>query len=241
MKIPQFDLTRQYEQIEPEIESAVRHVLRSGQFILGPEGEAFEAECAAYLGVSHAIGLGSGSDAIKLALRALGVGPGTEVVTPAFSFVASATAALELGARPVFVDVEPATLTLDPDRVAAAITPETRVILAVHLYGLPAAMGPLRVLADAHGIHLVEDAAQAFGATLGGRPVGRPRPGGGVQLLPHEEPRGLRRRRSGDDDRRDARRAPAPGPEPRADAGSTSTPSSGGPRGWTSCRRPSSA
>jgi dTDP-4-amino-4,6-dideoxygalactose transaminase len=172
VKIPQFDLTRQYEGLEREIESAVRHVLRSGRFILGPEGAAFEAECAAYLGVSHAIGLGSGSDAILLPLRALGVGPGTEVVTPAFSFVASATAALQLGARPVFVDVEPASLTLDPDRVEAALTPRTRVILAVHLYGLPAAMGPLRALADAHGLHLVEDAAQAFGATLGGRRVG---------------------------------------------------------------------
>jgi dTDP-4-amino-4,6-dideoxygalactose transaminase len=172
MKIPQFDLTRQYERIEPEIEGALHHVLRSGQFILGPEGEAFEAECAAYLGVAHAIGVGSGSDAIKLTLQALGVGPGTEVITPAFSFVASATAVLEVGARPVFVDVEPATLTLDPDRVAVAITPRTRVILAVHLYGLPAAMGSLRVLAEARGVHLVEDAAQAFGATLGGRPVG---------------------------------------------------------------------
>ncbi len=172
MKIPQFDLTRQYERLEPEIESALRHVLRGGQFILGPEGQAFEAECAAYLGVSHAIGLGSGSDAIKLLLAAVGVGPGTEVITPAFSFVASATAALHLEARPVFVDVEPATLTIDPDRVADAITPQTRAILAVHLYGQPAAMGPLRVLADGHGIALVEDAAQAFGATLGGRPIG---------------------------------------------------------------------
>ena len=172
MKIPQFDLTRQYEQIEPEIQSAIRHVLRGGQFILGAEGEAFEAECAAYLGVKHAIGLGSGSDAIKLVLHALGVGPDTEVVTPAFSFVASATAALQLGARPVFVDIDPATFGLDPDRVSAAITPRTRVILAVHLYGLPAAMGPLRVLSEEHGVHLVEDAAQAFGATLGGRPVG---------------------------------------------------------------------
>ena len=172
MKVPQFDLTRQYERIESEVESALRHVLRSGRFILGPEGEAFEAECAAYLGVSHAIGLGSGSDAIELILQGLGVGPDTEVVTPAFSFVASATAALRLGARPVFVDVDPATLTLDPDRVVAAITPRTRAILAVHLYGLPAAMGPLRVLADAHGVHLVEDAAQAIGATLGGRHVG---------------------------------------------------------------------
>jgi dTDP-4-amino-4,6-dideoxygalactose transaminase len=172
VKIPQFDLTRQYERLEPEIESALRRVLRSGRFILGPEGEAFEAECAAFLGVGHAVGLGSGSDAIELVLRGLGVGPDTEVVTPAFSFIASATAALRLGARPVFVDVEPATLTLDPDRVVDAITPRTRAILAVHLYGLPAAMGPLRVLAEAHGVHLVEDAAQAFGATLGGRHVG---------------------------------------------------------------------
>ena len=172
MRIPQFDLTRQYARIEPEIELAVRRVLRSGRFILGPEGEAFEDECAAYLGVSHAIGVGSGSDAIALALKAFGVGPDTEVVTPAFSFVASATAALQLGARPVFVDVESATLTLDPDRVAAAITPRTRALLAVHLYGQPAAMGALRVLADAEGIPLLEDAAQAFGATLGGRHVG---------------------------------------------------------------------
>jgi dTDP-4-amino-4,6-dideoxygalactose transaminase len=172
VKIPQFDLSRQYERLEPEVELAVRHVLRSGRFILGPEGEALEVECAAYLGVSHAVGVGSGSDAIELVLQGLGVGPDTEVVTPAFSFVASATAALRLGARPVFVDVDPATLTLDPDRVVAALTPRTRAILAVHLYGLPAAMGPLRTLADAHGVHLVEDAAQAFGASLGGRHVG---------------------------------------------------------------------
>jgi dTDP-4-amino-4,6-dideoxygalactose transaminase len=172
VKIPQFDLTRQYARLEPEIESALRRVLRGGRFILGPEGEAFEAECAEYLGVSHAIGVASGSDALRLILEALGLGPDAEVVTPAFSFVASATAVLQLGARPIFVDVEPATLTLDPDRVAAAMTPRTRAILAVHLYGLPAAMGPLRALADAQGVHLLEDAAQAFGATLGGRHVG---------------------------------------------------------------------
>ena len=122
--------------------------------------------------MSHAIGVASGSDALKLLLEALGVGPDAEVVTPAFSFVASATAVLQVGARPVFADVEPATLTLDPDRVAAAMTSRTRAILAVHLYGLPADMGPLRALADAQGVPLLEDAAQAFGATLGGRHVG---------------------------------------------------------------------
>jgi dTDP-4-amino-4,6-dideoxygalactose transaminase len=170
--IPQFDLTRQYARIEPEVEAALRRVLRSGRFILGPEGEALEAECAAYLGVDHAIGVGSGSDALRLILQGLGIGPGDEVLTPAFSFVASATAVLYAGATPVFVDVEPATLGIDPDRVAAAITPRTRAIMAVHLYGLPAAAGPLRDLAAAHGVHLLGDAGQAFGATLDGQGVG---------------------------------------------------------------------
>ena len=164
MKIPQFDLTRQYEQIEPEILSAVRQVLRSGQFILGAEGEAFEAECAAYLDVTHAIGLGSGSDAIKLVVHALGVGPDTEVVTPAFSFVASATAALQLGARPVFVDIDPATYNIDPARIERAISPNTKAIIPVHLYGQCADMAPVMSIAQRHGLHVIEDAAQAIGA-----------------------------------------------------------------------------
>ncbi len=172
MKTPQFDLTRQYDGIAAEIEAAMAAVLRSGRFILGPEGEALEAECAAALGVEHAVGVASGSDALRLVLGALGVGPGDEVVTAAFSFVASGTAVLQVGARPVFADVDPATLTLDPDRTSAAITSRTRAIIPVHLYGLPAPMGPLRALADAHGLALIEDGAQAFGATLGGRPVG---------------------------------------------------------------------
>lgn len=172
MTIPQFDLTRQYARIEPEIEAALRRVLRSGRFILGPEGDALEAECAAALGVEHAVAVGSGSDALKLILSVLGIGPDDEVVTPAFSFVASATAVLQVGARPVFADVDPVSLTLAPDRAAAAITPRTRAILAVHLYGLPAPMQPLRALADGRGVPLIEDAAQAFGATLEGQAVG---------------------------------------------------------------------
>jgi len=172
VRIPQFELTRQYAVIEAEIEAALRRVLRSGRFILGAEGQAFEAECAATLGVEHAIGVASGSDALQLTLRALRVGPGDEVITAAFSFVSSATAVLQIGARPVFADVDPATLTLDADRAAAAITARSRVIIPVHLYGSPAAMGPLRAVAEAHGLALIEDAAQAFGATLGGRPVG---------------------------------------------------------------------
>ncbi len=172
MKIPQFDLTRQYTGIAPEVEAALRRVLRGGRFVLGPEVEAFEAECARFLGVPHAIGVASGSDALRLALAALGVGPGDEVITPAFSFVASATAVLQVGARPTFADVDPATLTVAPERVAAAVTPRARAVIAVHLYGLPAAMTELAAIAARHGLAVVEDAAQAFGATLGGRPVG---------------------------------------------------------------------
>ncbi|MGH7319897.1 MAG: DegT/DnrJ/EryC1/StrS family aminotransferase [Candidatus Rokuibacteriota bacterium] len=172
MKIPQFDLTRQYARIEPEIQAALTRVLRSGRFILGPEGEALEAECAVALGVGHAVGVASGSDALRLAVSALGIGPGDEVITPAFSFVASATAVLQTGARPVFADVDPVTLTLAPESAKAAVTPRTRAILVVHLYGLPAAMGPLSSLASARGLALIEDAAQAFGATSGGRPIG---------------------------------------------------------------------
>jgi dTDP-4-amino-4,6-dideoxygalactose transaminase len=170
--IPQFDLTRQYAGIESEVEAALRQVLRSGRFILGPEGDGLEAECAAVLGVEHAVAVGSGSDAIRLILSALGIGAGDEVLTSAFSFVASATAVLQVGARPVFVDVDPATLNLGPETVAAAITPRTRAILAVHLYGLPAAMPALERLAAARGLVVLEDAAQAFGAVVDGRAVG---------------------------------------------------------------------
>jgi dTDP-4-amino-4,6-dideoxygalactose transaminase len=172
VRIPQFDLTRQYPGIEPEVEAAVRRVLRSGRFILGPEGEAFERECAARLGVEHAVSVSSGSDALRLCLLALGIGAGDEVVTPAFSFIASATAVLQVGARPVFADVDPLTLTLAPDRAEAAITGRTRALLAVHLYGLPAAMDALRAVAEARGLLLIEDAAQAFGASWRGQPAG---------------------------------------------------------------------
>jgi dTDP-4-amino-4,6-dideoxygalactose transaminase len=172
VRIPQFDLTRQYARIEPEVESAVRRVLKSGRFILGPEGEAFEQECAAALGVEHAVAVSSGSDALRLILWALGLRAGDEVVTPAFSFIASATAVLQVGARPVFADVDPVTLTLAPDRVEAAISGRTRAILAVHLYGLPANMGALQALAATRGLALIEDAAQAFGASWEGRAAG---------------------------------------------------------------------
>lgn len=170
--IPQFDLTRQYTRIEGEIQAALGAVLRRGRFILGPELEALEREVAGFTGVPHAVGVASGSDALRLALVALGIGPGDEVITSAFSFIASGTAILQAGARPVFADIDPETLNLGPGAAEAALTPRTRAIVAVHLFGLPAALDPLAELARRHRLLLVEDAAQAFGAEYAGRRVG---------------------------------------------------------------------
>jgi dTDP-4-amino-4,6-dideoxygalactose transaminase len=155
-----------------EIDGALARVLGSGWFVLGPEGEAFERELAAALGARDAVAVANGTDAIALALRALGVGPGDEVVTTSLSAAFTALAVLQAGARPVFVDVDPRTLNLDPERVAEAITPRTRAILPVHLYGHPADMDPILELARSRGIEVVEDACQAHGALYRGRPVG---------------------------------------------------------------------
>ena len=144
----------------------------SCRFILGPEVTALEAELAARCGVGHGIGVNSGTDALVLALKAVGVGPGDEVITSAFSFVASASTALMLGARPVFVDIDPVTFNLDPELVDRAVTPRTRAILAVHLYGQPAAMDAIGTIARARKVAVVEDAAQAVGASYAGRPAG---------------------------------------------------------------------
>jgi len=170
--IPQFDLSRQHDVIKTDLEAALRRVLRSGRFILGPEGEALEEEVATFCGARCAVGVGSGSDALKLTLQALGVGAGDEVITTTFSFVVTATAILQVGARPVFVDIDAESLNLDPSQVAGAITPRTVAILAVHLFGLPAEMAALGTVARRHGLPLVEDGAQAFGATYEGRRVG---------------------------------------------------------------------
>jgi dTDP-4-amino-4,6-dideoxygalactose transaminase len=170
--IPFLDLVRQHTALEAELLAALRDVLGSSRFVLGPEGQALEAELAALCGARHGIGVGSGTDALRLALTAVGVGPGDEVVTPAFSFVASASTVVMAGARPVFVDVDPATLALDPDRLERALTPRTRAIVAVHLYGHPAPIDRIAALARARGIALIEDTAQAIGATWDGRPVG---------------------------------------------------------------------
>jgi dTDP-4-amino-4,6-dideoxygalactose transaminase len=170
--IPFLDLARQHASIRDELLAAVTGVLDSSRFVLGPEGQALETEVAARCGARHGIGVGSGTDALRLALSALGLKPGDEVVTPAFSFVASASTVLMAGATPVFADVDPATLALDPDAVERALTPRTRAVVVVHLYGHPAPMDRVMALARARGLAVVEDAAQAIGATWDGRPVG---------------------------------------------------------------------
>jgi dTDP-4-amino-4,6-dideoxygalactose transaminase len=150
----------QYAPLMPELEERFSAVLRSGRFIFGPEVEAFEHEAAAFLGVPHAIGVANGTDALVLALEAMAIGPGDEVVCPSFTFYATAEAIARVGATPVFADIEPATLNLDPEDVAARITPRTKAIVPVHLFGRPAPLAELSAL----GLPLLEDAAQAFGA-----------------------------------------------------------------------------
>lgn len=155
-----------------DVDAAIRRVIDSGWFVLGPEVEAFEAEFAAACGTPHAVGVGTGTDAITLVLRALDIGPGDEVITPPLSAAYSALAVMMAGARPVFADIDPARLTLDPAAFEAAITPRTRAVLPVHLYGQPADMTAILAMAARHRLAVVEDAAQAHLATSEGRPVG---------------------------------------------------------------------
>jgi dTDP-4-amino-4,6-dideoxygalactose transaminase len=159
-EIPLVDVKAQYAPLVPELRERFDAVLESGRFIFGPEVEAFEREAAAFLGVPHAIGVANGTDALVLALEALGIGRGDEVVCPAFTFYATAEAIARVGATPVFADVDPVSLDLDPDDVATRVSPRTRAIMAVHLFGRPAPLAELAAL----GLPLVEDAAQAFGA-----------------------------------------------------------------------------
>jgi UDP-N-acetyl-3-dehydro-alpha-D-glucosamine 3-aminotranferase len=170
--IPQIDLTRQHQAIRAELLEAASRVLDSCRFILGPEVAALEGELASVCGVPHGIGVASGTDALVLALKAVGVRRGDEVITSAFSFVASASAVLMAGGRPVFVDIDPATFNLDPALVERAVTPRTRAILPVHLYGQPAAMDAIGDIGRARGLAVVEDAAQAVGALYAGKPAG---------------------------------------------------------------------
>lgn len=164
MQVPLLDLTRQYRTIAPQIDQVISEVVKSQHFILGPRVEAFERQVEETLGVRHAVGCASGTDALLLSLRALDVKPGDEVVTTPFTFFATAGAIHNVGARPVFADIQPDTFNLDPEAAAAAVTSATRAMIPVHLFGQMADMTAFRSLADRTGIGLIEDAAQAIGA-----------------------------------------------------------------------------
>lgn len=170
--IPILDLAPEIDMLWDELQEAIKGVLRSGHFIMGPNVKAFEEEMAKYLGVKHAIGLNSGTDALFLALRALGVGPGDEVITTAFTFFATAEAISHVGATPVFVDIDPKTYNIDLDLVEAAITPRTKAIIPVHLFGQMVDMDRMMAIAAKHGLKVVEDVAQAMGATFNGKKAG---------------------------------------------------------------------
>ena len=170
--IPFLDLGAAYRELRHEIDPAIQRVLDSGWYILGPEVEAFEAEWAAYCGAQHCVGLANGLDALILALRALDVGPGDEVIVPSNTYIATWLAVSAVGATPVPVEPDPATHNIDPSRIEAAITPRTKVLLPVHLYGQPADLDPILALAREHGLAVVEDAAQAHGAGYKGRKIG---------------------------------------------------------------------
>ena len=172
MNVPMLDLAAEYRDLEAELAAAVGKVIASGRFILGPEGEALEQEVAAYLGVRHAVAVASGTDALHLALRAAGIGPGDEVITPSFTFIAAAEAVSYVGARVVFVDIDPATCNLDPAACEAAIGPATRAVIAVHLFGQTADLPAIDAICKRRGLILIEDCAQAIGADFDGRRAG---------------------------------------------------------------------
>lgn len=170
--IPLVDLQAQYREISEEVDAAIRRVISATSFILGPEVADFEKAFAAYCGAEHCVGVSSGTAALELALRALGVGAGDEVITTAHTFIATAEAISATGAAPVFVDIDPVTFNLNPDLIEQAITPRTRAVMPVHLYGLPADMTRIKRIAQEHGLWVIEDAAQAHGAMWEGQRPG---------------------------------------------------------------------
>jgi dTDP-4-amino-4,6-dideoxygalactose transaminase len=172
MSVPLIDLAAQYRSIQSEVDQAVRQVFERAQFILGPNVAQLEREIADYVGTEYAVGVASGTDALLLALRALEIGPGDEVVVPSYTFFATAEAVILAGATPVFVDVELDTYCLNAQQVAERLTPRTKAVIPVHLYGHPVDMGPLMELARARGVKVIEDNAQALGSEYQGRRTG---------------------------------------------------------------------
>ena len=172
MKVPLLDLKIQYQALQPQIDAAVAEVMASQMFILGPKVEAFERECAAYCGARFSVGVTSGTDAILMALMAEGIGPGDEVLMPSYTFFATAGCVVRLGALPVFVDIDPLTFNIDLAQAAARITPRTRAVIPVHLFGRCLDMDPLLAMAEKHNLAVIEDACQAIGAEDKGRRAG---------------------------------------------------------------------
>jgi dTDP-4-amino-4,6-dideoxygalactose transaminase len=172
MNVPFLDLKRQYDSIKEEIDQAVSGVLAHAKFIMGPEVKAFEEKVAEYCGAKSAVGVASGTDALLLSLRACGVGPGDEVITTDFSFFATAGVITRLGATPVYVDIDPDTYNIDPGQIEKSITPKTKAIMPVHLYGQCADMDPIMDVAKRHNLKVVEDAAQAIGSKFKGKKAG---------------------------------------------------------------------
>ncbi|KZX92653.1 aminotransferase DegT [Erythrobacter sp. HI0019] len=167
--IPFIDLVTQQDRLRADIEAGISRVLNHGQYILGPEVAELEDRLAAYTGAAHCISVANGTDALQIALMALGVGAGDEVITPGFSYIATAEAAVVLGAKVVYVDIDPVSYNLDPARLEAAITPRTKAIIPVSLYGQPADFDAINAIAERYGLPVIEDAAQSFGATYKGR------------------------------------------------------------------------
>ncbi len=172
MKVPLIDLTRQYRALKSEIDAAIAEVVESGRFIMGPWVGRIEKEISGLMGARHGIGVASGTDALEVALRAVGVGPGDEVITSAFSFVSVAEVAVKMGAGCVFVDIDPANFNVIPEQIADAVTDKTRAIVPVHLFGQSADMDAINAIAGPKGIAVIEDAAQAIGSRYKDKPVG---------------------------------------------------------------------
>ena len=170
--IPMVNLKAQYAEIKDEIERGLAETIDNCSFILGPHVQAFEKEAADYLGVKHAIGCASGTDALHLALLAEGIGAGDEVITSAFTFIATAEAIKYVGAKPVFVDIDPQTFNITPENIEKAITAKTKAVMPVHLFGQPVDLPAIKAICDKHGLKLIEDCAQSFGATVNGKQTG---------------------------------------------------------------------
>ncbi len=170
--IPMVDLQSQYAEIQEEIETGIKSVLENCHFIMGPNVKGFEQEAAEYLGSKHAIGVASGTDALHLALAAAGIEQGDEVITTAFTFIATAEAIRHVGASPVFVDIDPQTFNIDPLLIEQAITPKTTAVLPVHIFGQPADTKQIKAICDKHGLKLIEDCAQSFGASVNNTKTG---------------------------------------------------------------------